>query len=440
MLYSLLSFVTIVACMPLCIRMAYKHGLYDAPDGSRKNHTGNVPYTGGFGIIFAFIVGAVGMAAFAPSVFASEQTGGVSAMMVYIIEAAAIIILLGIFDDIFDLKYSTKFLYQFFAASLVILGAVKVSLFPSVFSIFESTAIVNSLGAVVSMLWIVGTTNAVNMIDGMDGLAGGSSLLSALTLGIIAMVWGSPIIAGVMFILAGTLLGFMIYNLNPAKVFMGDTGSMFIGFILSIFGWMLVDSGPLSPTAVIVPIVVLGLPISDTLLAFFRRIVRGKNPFSADLFHIHHMLKVRFNLNVRQTVLALYGVTLVYCATGITIALVPETPGWALVTAVLAAKLVFLHILGYTRLIFPIKKHEQLATLFKLKDVAVKNASNGAPVQVAVHANGNGHSNGNGHTNANGHTNGNGHATGNGHSNGKTIPVVEHPGASYSPSSVKLKE
>jgi UDP-GlcNAc:undecaprenyl-phosphate/decaprenyl-phosphate GlcNAc-1-phosphate transferase len=244
------------------------------------------------------------------------------------------------------------------------------------------------------------------MIDGMDGLAGGSTLLSAVSLGIIALLWGNPLIASIMFILAGTLFGFMVFNYNPAKIFMGDTGSMFLGFTLSVFGWMLVDSGPLSSTAIIVPILVLGLPIADTLLAFFRRIIRGKNPFSADVFHIHHMLKLRFNLNVRQTVWMLYLITTVYCAAGVAVAMLPETTGWLVFAGIFIAKIIFLHFLGYTKLILPIQK----PALAKQE-----------PLVSLVHANGNGHSNGNG--------NGAVHAVsnGNGKHHGSTAPTPGVP-------------
>lgn len=439
MLYTCVSFLLAVTLMPVCINVANRHGLYDTPDGKRKTHLGNIPYTGGFCIIFAFLTGMGLMIAFGNEPLLHGPPDLVT-MFIYLAEATVIIVLLGIFDDLRDLKYTTKFIYQFFAASLIILGAIKVGLFPSVFDIADSNAIVYSLGAVISMLWFVGMTNAVNMIDGMDGLAGGSTLLSAIGLGAVALMWDNVLIASVMFVLAGTLFGFILYNRHPARVFMGDTGSMFLGFILAVFGWMLVDSGPKSIVAMFVPIAILGLPITDTLLAFFRRLVRGKNPFSADLFHIHHMMKLKFNLSVKQTVAWLQVVSFGLAGFGFLMAIVPEPIGWVLLSVLSLGMLGFLHALGYTSLIFkkPATKH---VVVYKPATLTVPHPMNGDALVSVLHAknganartmngkhssngngaalkNGNGHSNGNGYHPSNGHgmhaTNGNGHTSPNG--------------------------
>jgi UDP-GlcNAc:undecaprenyl-phosphate GlcNAc-1-phosphate transferase len=340
-----------VTAMPLCIRLARRYGLLDRPDEQRKMHAVSVPFTGGYGIIIAFAA-AVGVMLLLEGVgFFAQQYPNFVPMYFYIGEATLIIVILGVIDDLRELTYSQKFFFQFIAAFLIILGAIKSGIFPSIFGIEDSSVLLNSVGMVVSLLWLVGTTNAINMIDGLDGLAGTTSLISAIALAVVAFVWGNPVIGFVLLTLSGAILGFLVFNTHPARVFMGDGGSMFIGFMLAFSGWLLVDSGPDDIIAAMVPILILGLPVADTLLAFFRRIMRGTNPFSADLLHIHHMVKARFDLSLSRAVGVLSLITLIYAAAGIAVAMLPPLWGWMLIAALVAGKLGFLHALGYTDLI-----------------------------------------------------------------------------------------
>ncbi|MCB2203129.1 hypothetical protein KQI65_00155 [bacterium] len=425
MLYPILALLLAVTAMPLCIRLARRYGLLDRPDEQRKMHAESVPFTGGYGIIAAFTVAMGVMLAIEGVGFFAAEYANFVPMYLYIAEATLIIVVLGVIDDLRELTYSQKFFFQFIAAFLMILGATKSNLFPSVFSIENSGVLVNSIGMVVSLLWLVGTTNAINMIDGMDGLAGATSLISAIALAVVAFLWGNPVIGLMLLTLSGAILGFLTFNTHPARIFMGDGGSMFIGFVLAFSGWMIVDAGPDDFISILVPIIILGLPVSDTLLAFFRRIMRGSNPFSADLLHIHHMVKERFNLSLSRSVGVLALLSSLYGIAGIAVAMLPPTGGWILIGVLIAGKAAFLHKLGYTELVLPslaarrrarrhIPNFEALA-----HDVLVRNGngkSNG------IHANGNGvHVNGNGiHVNGNGvHVNGNGiHVNGNGNGNG----------------------
>jgi len=347
LLYPLLALILTVLSMPLCIWLARRYRLYDVPDELRKMHEGDVPFTGGYGIIIALSVCFGIMLLVDGTQHFLVGGSGYNGMYPYIAEATVIIIVLGIIDDLRDLTYSQKFFFQFMAASLMILGAIKSHLLPQFFSLESSGVLLNSVAMIVSLLWIVGTTNAINMIDGMDGLAGGTSLISATALGIVALLWGNPAMGLILFTLAGAIFGFLAFNIPPARVFMGDGGSMFIGFTLAICGWMLIDSGPSTLTSYTVPIIILGLPVSDTLLAFFRRIVKGKNPFSADLLHIHHMLRSRQEFSATKTVLVLCGVALFYALAGIVVAITSTLVGAALIIALLIAKLSFLRWLGY---------------------------------------------------------------------------------------------
>ena len=427
MLYPILAVLLAVAAMPLCIRLAKRYGLLDRPDEQRKMHAESVPFTGGYGIIAAFAAAMLVMLTIEGVGFFSNQYANFVPMYLYIAEATLIIVILGVIDDLRELTYSQKFFFQFIAAFLMILGATKSNLFPSVFSIENSGVLVNSIGMVVSLLWLVGTTNAINMIDGMDGLAGTTSLISAVALAVVAFLWGNPVIGLMLLTLSGAILGFLVFNTHPARVFMGDGGSMFIGFILAFSGWMIVDSGPDDLISIMVPIIILGLPVTDTLLAFFRRIMRGSNPFSADLLHIHHMVKERFNLSLSRAVVVLAAMTAVYGLAGIGVAMLPPTLGWVLIGLLVAGKVAFLHTLGYTDLVLPGRGSARAdARIDDIAREALSRNGNGFHANGngnGVHANGNGiHVNGNGvHANGNGiHVNGNGvHTNGNGTTKGK---------------------
>jgi UDP-GlcNAc:undecaprenyl-phosphate/decaprenyl-phosphate GlcNAc-1-phosphate transferase len=351
LIYPFVALLLAVVLMPLCIRLARRYGLFDYPDALRKVHEGNVPVTGGYSIILAFALtlGLIWLIEGLP-VFFSARTSYAS-LYPYLAEATVIIVVLGIIDDLRELSYSQKFFFQFFAASLMVLGAIKSHLFPEVFSLEASGVLLSSVAMVVSLLWMVGTTNAINMIDGMDGLAGGTSLISAAALGIVAMLWGNPVLGAALFVLSGAILGFLVFNVPPARVFMGDGGSMFIGFTLSVSGWLLVDCGPATLTSLAVPIIILGLPVSDTLLAFFRRIVRGTNPFSADLHHIHHMLRAKRGFSTKTTVAVLMSVSLLYAGAGVVVAISSTTVGFILIGALVTLKILFLNWLGYRELI-----------------------------------------------------------------------------------------
>lgn len=398
LLYPFLAMFLAVTAMPLCIRLARRYGLLDAPDAQRKMHADAVPFTGGYAIIIAFTLTFAGIWLLEGENFFTRQYQSFAPMYMYIAEATLIIVVLGIVDDLRELTYSQKFFFQFIASFLMILGAIKSSIFPSVFSPETSGVLVNSLGMVVSLLWLVGTTNAINMIDGMDGLAGATSLISAVSLAAVAFLWGNPVLGIVLLTLAGAITGFLVFNLPPARVFMGDGGSMFIGFILAFSGWMLVDSGPKNFTAIMVPILILGLPVSDTLLAFFRRIVRGSNPFIPDLEHIHHMLARRTGLSLRNAVAMLSLIALAYGIAGVGVAMLPSDYGWVVIAAVFIAKLLLLHSLGYTEMLTGRKKAARPAArggagidVISFVPTNGKNGSNG------YHANGNGKSNGNGY-------------------------------------------
>lgn len=350
MIFAAIAFTITILLMPLSIKVAHRFGLHDIPDARRKQHVGSIPFTGGFGINAAILISIAALWSFGDSEVFRSQSSSHLTMYLYIMEAAVVIIVLGIIDDFVELSFAKKFIFEFFAATFIILGAIRSDIFPRVFNIEESGILINSLGSIVSLLWLVGVTNAINMIDGMDGLAGGSAFLSSLSMAMLHLYWGNDFFGYVLLIIAGAMLGFLLFNIPPAKVFMGDTGSLFLGFILAVGGWLLVDSVPGTLIHVFIPVLLLGLPVSDTLLSFFRRVITGHNPFNADTFHIHHMLKHRFQLSSKRTVHILWGVNLVYCLFGLSLAVVPELVGWIMLGVLAVAQIGFLHLLGYTEL------------------------------------------------------------------------------------------
>ena len=247
---------------------------------------------GGLAIFFGFILSAL---IFIP------LTTPLRGMLL----GAVIIVILGIFDDIYALPAMPKFLIQILAALIAVLMGNRIDILsnPNIFS-SDPYWVLGWLSIPITVLWIVGITNAVNLIDGLDGLACGVSTISAISMLVIALLVSESDVALVMAALVGACLGFMPYNKNPAKMFMGDTGSTFLGYILATIS----IQGLFKYYAIVsfaVPFLILGLPMFDTLFAIIRRLAHGQNPMAPDRGHIHHRL-IDMGLNQKQAVAALY--------------------------------------------------------------------------------------------------------------------------------------
>lgn len=216
-----------------------------------------------------------------------------------------IIVILGIFDDIYALPALPKLLVQIAAALVAVLhgNVIQVLSNPNIFSENPYWTL-GSLAVPLSVIWIVAITNAVNLIDGLDGLAVGVATISSLTMLVIAMLVSENVVALMMAALAGGCIGFMPYNLNPAKIFMGDTGSTFLGFVLAtvsiqgLFKFYTIISFA-------VPFLMLGLPLFDTCFAILRRLAKGQSPMAPDRSHVHHRL-IDMGFNQKQAVAILY--------------------------------------------------------------------------------------------------------------------------------------
>lgn len=287
-LASVLSF----ASTPLVKLLAEKVGAVDVPKDDRRMHKKPIPRMGGLAIFLGFL--------FAVILFVD-----ISVQLRGMLIGAIVIVVLGIVDDIIPLPALLKFAVQIVAAYIVVAHGTVINTFtnPNIFSA-DPYIDLGVLSIPITIIWIVAITNAVNLIDGLDGLAVGVSSIASFSLLLIAIFLPEYNIAILMAALAGACIGFMPYNLNPAKIFMGDTGSTFLGFVLACVS----IQGLFKFYALVsfaVPFLILGLPLFDTLFAIIRRLLKGQNPMKADRGHVHHRL-IDMGFNQKQTVTILY--------------------------------------------------------------------------------------------------------------------------------------
>ena len=221
-----------------------------------------------------------------------------------IILPAALVFLLGVYDDIHGAGPYFKFSVQGVAATMLYIGGLKIINIPVLFGDIKLPWIV---GWAFTVLWVLAITNAFNLIDGLDGLAAGSALFSTLVAFVVALLAGSSLVTVMTIALAGAILGFLRFNFNPATIFLGDSGSLFIGFVLSALALQGAQKAP-TIVAVAIPVVSFGLPILETALSIVRRLISGRPVFTADREHIHHKL-LQHGMTHRQVVISLYGVS-----------------------------------------------------------------------------------------------------------------------------------
>ena len=294
---------------PGVIAFARRTGALDKPD-ARKVHERPIPRIGGIGIYAAFMVSILVQLLFI------ELTPEFMTSIIGLMVGGTIIVVIGIIDDYCDLPAKVKLLGQIIAAAvLVIVFDVRIDFITDPLGDF---IYLEFFAIPATIFWIVGLTNTVNLIDGLDGLAAGVSSIAAVTIFLVAMEEGSPFVAMVTAALAGAAVGFLYYNFNPARIFMGDTGSMFLGFMLA--GISVVGAVKSAATiALIVPILALGLPILDTTFAIVRRARNHRPIFKPDKGHLHHRLLAR-GFTQKQAVLLMYVVSALFglCALALT--------------------------------------------------------------------------------------------------------------------------
>jgi UDP-GlcNAc:undecaprenyl-phosphate/decaprenyl-phosphate GlcNAc-1-phosphate transferase len=327
--FAIAATVTALAT-PLVIRLATHLEIIDAANEERRVHEVPTPRIGGIAVFFGFAFALFAVLGFAlsspyalyPSIVHLGVHQKINAIadqfdavhrLVGLLFGGMLILAVGLWDDIMQMRPRNKFLAQIIVALVSMLYGFII---PGVTNPFDHNPHTNWidfpiwLSVPLTLLWYVGMMNAINFIDGLDGLLSGFTLISCLFLFTISVLHASPVVALVVIALAGAALGFLPYNFNPAKIFLGDAGSLFIGYVfatVSIIG----ASKTAIAISIVVPVVVLALPILDTAAVIIRRASSGKRITEADRGHFHHQLIFRFGLNVRQAVLLIYAMCFV---------------------------------------------------------------------------------------------------------------------------------
>jgi len=296
---TILSFVM----TPIAKKIAYRIKAIDIPKDERRVHKKPIPLLGGLAIYISTIITIL--------IFLPLDKTTLS-----IIIGSSIIVISGIIDDTKDLSPKMKLLFQILAAVVLVIGDIRIEFITNPFK--GGLLYLKGFSIPLTIFWIVGITNTVNLIDGLDGLAAGVSFIASMSLFFVASRFMYVPIMIMSLVLAGSCLGFLPFNFNPAKIFMGDTGSLFLGFMLAIISIEGVMKS-VATIAIVVPIIILGLPIFDTTFAIFRRLLNGRPIMEADKGHLHHKLLQR-GLSQRQTVFILYAISAVFGLSAVLIA------------------------------------------------------------------------------------------------------------------------
>ena len=310
----ILAFVVAFVATPYTIKIARKVGAVDIPKDERRMHKKSMPKFGGPAVILGFLVSTI----YLLIVMSMEQSINLFSFEEYGKKLLGFLIGIGIItafcvvDDIKTIKPLTKLVGQLLAAIVAVVAGIRIDGITLPFLNFPEIHQVTSI--ILTIAWIIIVTNAINLIDGLDGLSSGISVISAVSLLIIFVLNGSSMVSIVLIAaLAGALVGFLPFNFSPAKTFIGDTGSNFLGFALAIIS-ILGSAKTYTAAVIVLPLIVLGLPIFDTVFAIIRRMIRGKSikaVFKADKGHLHHKLVAR-GYNQKQAVLILYGISAIF--------------------------------------------------------------------------------------------------------------------------------
>ena len=343
-MYSLLllgftSFVFSLALTPFCRNLAIRSGLVDPPDHLRKLHSRSIPRIGGVPIVIAYLV------SFALLLLSPLQAGVMVRSHLDItwklFPAAILVFSTGLLDDLLSLKPWQKLVGQLAASAVAVWAGIQVSG-------IDKHNLPIWCAIPVSIVWLVGCTNAFNLIDGVDGLAAGIGLFATVTTLIAALLQHNIALAIATVPLAGALLGFLRFNFNPASIFLGDSGSLFIGFLLGCYSvlWSQKSATILGMTA---PLIALSIPLLDTGLAITRRFLRGQPIFGADRGHIHHKLLAR-GLTTRRVVILIYVICGVCATLSLLQGFVYERFEGAIIILFCAGAWIGVHYLGYAEL------------------------------------------------------------------------------------------
>lgn len=341
MLYVSLIVALVVSILitPLVKRLAFRIGAVDAPN-YRKVHSRIMPRLGGLAIFIAFLVGLAVLRPVPgyPLVQNGENPFIIPLAMVL---GAAVIVITGVLDDMYEISAKKKMIGQLVAALIIVFfGGIQIEFIKLPFG---GQLDFGFLSIPFTILWIVGITNAINLIDGLDGLAAGVSTIALITLACMALIMGNMFVVATAAVLACSTIGFLFYNFHPAKIFMGDTGALFLGYMIAVLS--LLGFKGVTVFSFIIPVIMLGVPISDTFFAIVRR-VRNKQKWSdPDKSHLHHRL-IDIGFSHRQTVLIIYGIAALFGLASIIFSMAKLWGAILLITVILVAIELFVEVIG----------------------------------------------------------------------------------------------
>lgn len=307
---------------PMAIKAAHKVGAVDMPD-ARKVHQGAMPRMGGVAIYGGFLIGALLLGVYTRQLFS-------------LLLAGTIVFGAGLYDDIKGISPRKKLLVQIIAAMVLVSSGVYVKFVTNPFS--GGMIDLGVFGMPLTILWLVGMSNAINLIDGLDGLSSGISTIASLTIAVVCYTRGDYLTCVLAAILAASALGFLRYNFHPAKTFMGDCGSLFLGFMLGALAVMGFSKGA-TLISLFSPLLIMGIPICDTCFAIIRRLFQKKPIFQADKGHLHHCL-LSYGLSHSQTVLVIYAVSLLMGVSAVLLAVL--TTSQAVIILIITMALIFI--------------------------------------------------------------------------------------------------
>jgi UDP-GlcNAc:undecaprenyl-phosphate/decaprenyl-phosphate GlcNAc-1-phosphate transferase len=286
----LISLIIATISTPIVKKIAIKYGFVDKPD-FRKVHKNIMPRLGGLSIVLGTLAGLIYLA---PK----------SDYLLPIMIGGLIVLIIGILDDKYQLSPKSKFIGQLIAACVVVFSGLDIDFIT--FPFFDERLNLGAFGYILAIFWIVGMTNAINLIDGLDGLAGGVSAIALGSILTMAALNNQFLVVALCTILIGSTIGFLFFNFYPAKIFMGDTGALFLGYSISVIS-MLGLFKSVTLFSLIIPIIILGIPVFDTFFAIVRRILNKQKISSPDKSHLHHCL-LAMGFSHRTTVLIIYAI------------------------------------------------------------------------------------------------------------------------------------
>ncbi|MGE7949216.1 glycosyltransferase family 4 protein [Lysinibacillus sp. NPDC093688] len=328
------AFVASILLTPLVKRLAFRIGAVDAPN-YRKVHARIMPRLGGLAIFLSFLIA---VAIFQPILIINENG---SNFLLAIIIGACIIVATGVVDDMREISAKAKLVGQLIAALIVIfVGGIQIDMITLP---FVGELNFGFLSIPLTIIWIVGITNAINLIDGLDGLAAGVSTIALITLAVMAIIMHNMFVLAIAAILAAATFGFLFYNFHPAKIFMGDTGALFLGFMISVLA--LLGFKNVTVVSLIIPVIILGVPISDTFFAIVRRVRMKKKWSDPDKSHLHHRL-LDMGFTHRQTVLLIYGIATMFGMAAVIFSMAKLWGAILLVAVILTAIELLVEVIG----------------------------------------------------------------------------------------------